>query len=420
MDLLDDFLGVFDEWTYDSPEYGALAFHGLLGQALKWQRIKKGGSWVDPRVSFFFMQDSGTGKSVALEPIKLIAKQLKLDVVSITASTDAALIGTIEKHESGKGKEKKVEWRHVPGVLSHADIVHWDEGSILLRTDQHSMNTKAILQQALNPIGSESNILTKKLAHGEPIVIRPTCSLFITTYFPEEFEDVLLHTGLLQRVLVLPKEVTPEQRLDMSMQDVDRLRGPTPGLSRRLRSIGDELASIQKAYKHPKEWDFTPVIPVLKNAATKLHRVIATSSPQTRRLLGTFVPRYQNELYKLALHSAAVDDRTEVRPSDVRYAVGVVTPLLRAILGIVEVETKAGWSAIQKERKREYRLKQVFKKLSPDGLPVTSSLAIRAIMHEQGVSDSTARRTLAKATKSGDVSEVVTGNGVRTVKWGGS
>ena len=180
--FLDKFTETFGLYSFGNSTYGRLAAHILLGLAVKKCKIYSGPIYVDPRVSLFVIQPSATGKSTPWGLISKVAKEAGIDVDDVDEATDAALIGTIEQEEilDEETGTKKTVYNKVMGKLATAELLHFDEGSMLMERSSHSAHAMTWFQKALNPLGSEQSKCTKKLAHGDQIEFYPSCSLLIT------------------------------------------------------------------------------------------------------------------------------------------------------------------------------------------------------------------------------------------------
>ena len=97
--FIEQFCQTFEMYSYGNALYGRLCAHLLLGQKLKNVKIFFGPFYIDPRVSLFLIQPSGTGKSIPWGFIKKVGEGAGLLVDDIDIATDAALIGTEESEE---------------------------------------------------------------------------------------------------------------------------------------------------------------------------------------------------------------------------------------------------------------------------------------------------------------------------------
>lgn len=341
----------FEEFSYNNEMFGKFSLHLLVGQLLKYNSIKKKGQSIDLRFNIYAMMDTGSGKSAALDMVYPYAEKLDLNFVSIDTSTDASLLGTVEaQNEYNEYNDKETKYIIVDGLLKDADIVHYDEAEALLIANKNSDQTKLYFQKGMNPIGTPSNILMKKLAHGDPIRFPCTSSFYFTSYVPEKFESLAVHTGLLQRVGLCPKELTYQDRLNNSFKDIDFLGEEEITLDSD-REIMSMLRQVQSAGECHLDFDFSGVKPVLKNRVKAMYDIAQTSSFSIQKLYNGFVPRYQNHLYVLACHHAVLSDRMNIKVEDVDYAFRhMIQPSLSKTLTLLELSTSQHNDGIQKEK----------------------------------------------------------------------
>lgn len=350
------FVRAFSSFSYENQDYALATFHMIVGQLLKNQRILKGGSKLDTRISTFAMWGPSGGKSAALDMVAHVAEQTGLKFQSVSEFTDAALLGTIEEKREGK----EVYYETQPGFLGQCDIMHSDEATMLFKDSTHSQNTKNHLQQALNPIGSRQNVIRKKLAHGEWITVKPHCSLYLTSFLPTTFEEAVMGTGFFQRILVVPKRLTIEQRRGNSMRDIELLGTDSPAMD--TGAVIAALRKLKETYAAEQEWDFSEVKPRLRNCVDRYYSLMNSINSTSAELISGFVPRYQNMLYVLALHNAALRGDTCIAAEDVNRGHALVYDLLRRIVTLVETKTEVGKHGAREDKRVEAAIIQALNK----------------------------------------------------------
>jgi hypothetical protein len=346
-DLMDKYLDVFNNYSWNNETFGKLTFHTILGQVLKNKKIPKGGLLLDPRISIFLVQDSGSGKSTAYECVTRLIDQLGYKHMSMNEPNDAALIGTQEESEvTDDDGEKRKEWNATSGALSWADMILVDEGIVLLRPKKHGKDVLVILQTALNPIGSESNKYEKHMAHGDPIYIQPHCSLIVTSIMPPGLDSVALTGGFLQRILLFPRWLTDEDRIRNALTDIELL-GIARKTKKKMNNIVKEFEEIRDYYENNDIIFPERVKPFIKQLVKKLFKNIEKSDVNIKPILLTFLSRYQNFMYVLAYHYCAMDMRTEVSTDDLRRAYDLINTVfgeiafwLESTLKTSKLETK--------------------------------------------------------------------------------
>lgn len=327
----------FNEFSYNNPVYARLCHHLLLGQVLRNQKIIKHGIKIDGRFSFFLVQSSGSGKSTALGFVIDKTDALGLSFNSITDWSDAALIGTIEQKEEEKGK---TSYEKVEGLMGDADILHIDEASLLFTPSKYNQSTLSHLQIALNPIGSPSNRITKKLAHGDPITVYPHLSLFLTSYNPTKVSDLVANRGIMQRMAIYVRFLNSEDRLANAFKDIEYLGVDSVDKEDLEDSIRTTLQAISDHYeKEENKIEFDMGIkPMLKNYAKKLHDVTINVNPYIQEQINSFLPRYLTMMYVIAMHHAAMRLSSLVEKDDVNYAYKLTKVMFDSVVAWLESE----------------------------------------------------------------------------------
>lgn len=360
--LVRKYVELFETYSWNNTLFGVLSIHVIIGQILKHMRIWKGSQFLDPRMSIFLLQDTRSGKSWGFNFVFDIAEKLEMGILSPDELTDAALLGTQEKVEFRDPDTglKAEDWVTVPGVLNEADIVHYDEASMLFRTGKWNQKTVEILQKALNPIDTPSNTCYKKLSHGDPIQFNPTCSLLLTSYMPPGISSFVIQTGLFQRMLVLPRRLSESIRRSNSMIDIELL-GDRTDSKKKLDSLLTEFRIIKNTFKDKEtfEWD-ERTFPLLRNKTNKLFELVAPTHPRVRDILYGFIPAYQNFMYTLSCHHAAIRGQTTVMPHDVQNGFIVPFNIMKWLVAWLEGEIDTG--AIDKEQRGRKSREEDFRK----------------------------------------------------------
>ena len=401
----------FADYSYNNHTFGVASLHLLIGQLLKYQKIYKKGQIIDLRCNLYAMMDTGSGKSVALDIVDNYANGLGLNVVSIDDMTDASLIGTIEQTtEYNKFNDKETSYDIVPGIMADADIIHFDEAEVLLNPSKNSQNAKLYFQKGMNPIGTPSNIIKKKLAHGDPIELPVEASFYFTSYVPEKFESLIVHTGLLPRMLMVPKELTYSDRQKNSFTDIENL-GCGADFARNDKEIMSMLKQIGSAGQQRLDFDFEKTKPLLRNKITAMYDISTQSSFTTQKLINGFVPRYQNLLYVLSAHRAVMDDRTNIKAEDINSTFKtLIYPALTGVLTLLEVATSQNASGVAKENALRGVIMQEYNKLTnKDGWVGMKQLATNVGMATH-TSEGTARKHINTLTTKGYFEQTRDGN----------
>jgi len=219
--ILRQYVDRFRKTSFYNEVPALLSFFFLQGQAVAdYIRIPVWASYLDPRFHVFWIQPTRSGKSIAWEFIGEVANLAGIDADIFTSGTDAGLIGSFKTHKDEDGNYYSEE---VPGLLNGNKLLNFDEGSILLQPSPKQFFQEVILylQQAMNPIGSQSNTLTKHMKDGK-IETESRVSFWITTYPPAGVKEYVLTKGLFQRVLLLYAPWDNDMRMRVSKR---RMRG---------------------------------------------------------------------------------------------------------------------------------------------------------------------------------------------------
>ena len=352
----------FNEYSYNNERFGLIALHMVIGQLLKYQHIPKRGQTLDLRIHIYPMMDTGSGKSVAVDMIRNMTDQLQLKTISLDEITDASLIGTIVAQNDPETGE--VEYVTTPGVLEDADIIHFDEAEVLFNPGKHNQNAKIYFQKAMNPIGTASNLINKKLAHGDMIEVPVHGSFLFTSYVPMQFEQTVVHTGFLPRIVMEPKELHTSDRIKNSSLDIDAL-GEHAQFANNDTDILSILRQIQNIGKTKIDFNFKHVKPLLKNKTNIMYDLGQNSSHLAQKLINGFIPRYQNHLYVLAAHMAIINDRQNIRTEDVNFTFNnMIYPSLSNMLSLIEVSTNQSKIGVSKEQSYLVSATKEYKKLT--------------------------------------------------------
>lgn len=229
--ILKDYVDRFRKTSFYNEVPALLSFFYLQGQiVVNYIRVPVWASYLDPRFHVFWIQPTRSGKSIAWEFIGEIARHAGIEADMFTSGTDAGLIGSFQSHKDEDGNYYTEE---VPGLLNGEKLLNFDEGSILLQPSPKQFFQEVILylQQAMNPIGSHSNTLTKHMKDGK-IETESRVSFWITSFPPAGVKEYVLTKGLFQRVLLFYAPWDDGMRMQVS--------------KRRMRGLwSDEMAEVR-------------------------------------------------------------------------------------------------------------------------------------------------------------------------------
>tara|TARA_R110000744_G_C19369344_1_gene562316 strand:+ start:5821 stop:7275 length:1455 start_codon:yes stop_codon:yes gene_type:complete len=222
----------FNTVSYFNEYAGLLSYFFIIGQVLcPYVRVPIHGSYIDCRLHVFWIQQSRTGKSIAYEFTAKVLKECGVETEKFSAGSDAKLIGTVDQKPvlDDKGNATgEMENIVIPGILNGYKTLLFDEGSVLLNDQKAYFSEKILyLQQAMAPIGSETNVLVKHLKGGT--VYTPSgVSLWATTFPPKDIMAHVLEKGFFQRVFLYQNDVNIETRQTTSEHRISGAYIPVP------------------------------------------------------------------------------------------------------------------------------------------------------------------------------------------------
>lgn len=363
--ILKGYLSHFREVSINNEIPGLLSFFFIMGQAATpFVKIPVGGSNLDPRVSVFWIQDTRTGKSVAFETIQRVCEDIGVEAIDYSTGTDAALVGSFVQEDRDSPPVQK------PGVLAGRKGMNFDEGSILLKPNQHSEGTVLFLQSALNSSGTGRNELTKHLRDGT-IRIKSEVSLWITTFPPKGIKEHVLDKGIFQRVLLYWRDWTLEMKRSVAHElaaSVHRRKKHSVSykeivdffteLRLALRSRVCHLAGISVT-----QWDdadddqqeawsmevldemFTidnSYVPALISAIDEYYHLVEQMDPHKQGVCASFIMGLQNYTNIIAHHMAMIEGTWCVRGDHIDMAKEILYDLYHNLIHWLEAEVKVG------------------------------------------------------------------------------
>jgi len=326
--IIDDYVELFSLNSFKNILYGKISFHVILGQALS-EHIyyKQGAREIDPRVHMLLIKPQGTGKGAGYGFVERMSKSIGLDFQSLTESTDAGLVGTIENDEI------------VPGLLQSADIIGMEEASVLFdyNTD-FSKKNMTYMQITMNALKDSSCHISKRLGT-ETIEFKPHASFVLMSYPPDKLVDKLLKTGFIDRVIPIFEDVTLLDRLEIISAMLKNINAITKeSFNKKFNSLKERINVIVKTYEKSR-------IPI--TIPEEIHKVsfkiinefanrVQTASPKAREKLEHFITRLHETLLKLAIHHAVLERRTVVNTSDMLYARKLYWPIWTNLIISIE------------------------------------------------------------------------------------
>jgi hypothetical protein len=414
--FISQFCTSFELYSYNNKKYGQLAAHVLLGQILKNIKVYYGSFYIDPRVSLFLMQPSATGKSVVWDFIKGVGEKVSLRIDDIDEATDAGLVGSEEPEEvlDPETKTKTIVHNIVKGKLADNDILHYDEGKMLMNRGQYSSNTLSWFQKALNPIGTGQNVCKKNLAHSE-IEIKPTCSLLITSHEIDNVLESILNTGFFQRIVFYPRYIPVDERKQNEMLRQDRF-GIQFENSIDAEVLGEMLFQIIKETTDYKLVVDPAVYPVAKQYIDGRYKLINQTNERVKEIMATFIPRYDNLMDVFALHHSVVNHKTKIDVEDIKYGGSLSHELFQEVMTWVEENITLAKLNV-KEKAYFDRLYQMWNSMEKDEYGYVNKLSLmKKFMEKWKLSYPAQARYIEKFIGYGKIKQRMVNNTVQMIK----
>jgi len=342
--LYNDYMALFKQYSWNNDLYGTLTYFTVMGQNLKFLRIQKGVLTYDLRVSPFLIQKSGTGKGTGARFVIDLMQQLGKRVQKVIDFTDSGIVGKVEAFREFNRETRQWEQntREVYGALHENDLIFFPEASSLLRNSQHKVETLNYIQTALE--SPPSNRIERVMANGT-LSYKTTCSFLLTSYPIKGIAEWVGNTGLFQRMIVCPRNITRKTRRENRERDVITAcsKGVTPKTTvRNIKGLSKRFLEIENHYQE------NPSIHLTSNLAPFINTIIDDwesmadrTHPDVQDLFDSFIARYIQHLYVISIHQAASRLSTRVKQDDIIFAnEQVLLPVLRNILSWIEIDLK--------------------------------------------------------------------------------
>lgn len=339
-----DYQEAFSRSCFDSEAYAWATFHLLVGALpnVRKLRLKRGRGWEDLRVHLTYLCDSAGGKGQGADFAAEVGKKAGVQIYHALQFTDAALIGTISVEDGETkiygglfGGQAEIHDPIKDSTISQrVDVICVGEASKVLNPapTEHDSNLMSSLQTAMNPIGSGDNRVGKKLAKGPALSYPTDVTLMLTTYPPDGLGDVVLKRGLLQRTILVVKEMTHDQRkrvADEYWKSFEGLQGdlyinPITKLPD-YRTTEQLMDDVGKKLKEVDDWAHTVRdITMTPEAAKKLHNLTRTFQNQVQSLnpflqakVHEFITRMMRHMAVLTAHVAILNKSSTIEPEHV-------------------------------------------------------------------------------------------------------
>ena len=384
--IMKEYLDRFRMTSFFNEVPGLISFFYLQGQALVDEiRIPVWASALDPRIHVFWIQATRSGKSIAWEFTGEVASLAGIDIDMFTSGTDSALIGSIDSIKDDDGSYMTVE---KPGLLAGKKCLNFDEGSILLQPNPKQFFSEVILylQQAMNPIGSHSNVLTKHMKNGK-VECESRVSFWITSFPPAGVKEYVLTKGLFQRVLLLyqpwnddMRQMVSEQRMSGVFKNKLEKVMSLEDIAQHFIHIKEKVRSrlLTKANVTHEQWgDMTPYQkeevarammydmfktdasfePQLMAAVDSYYTLVRGMDKHLSDVVCSFIPNVLSYTILFATHIAlmrvmrdgiGVEDEWSITGDDVEMAAEVLYDVYEQLVLWLESEVEVGAKAAEK------------------------------------------------------------------------
>lgn len=389
--MMKEYLERFRTTSFFNEVPGLISFFYLQGQALvDYVRIPVWASALDPRIHVFWIQATRSGKSIAWEFTGEVADKAGLNIDMFTSGTDSALIGSIDSVSDGDGGYELVQNE---GLLGGKKCLNFDEGSILLQSNPKQFFSEVILylQQAMNPVGSHSNTLTKHMKNGK-VETESRVSFWITSFPPSGVKEYVLTKGLFQRVLLLYRPWSDDMRQMVSER---RMAGVFKNKLTEVQSLDDIAVHFKEIAIRTEErllllsnmsandWDaLNPAgkEEVARECMQEMFTIDASFEPQILAsvdeyytlvrgmekhlsdVVCSFIPNILNYTVVFATHIALmrvmrddipVDGEWRVTGDDVEMATEILYDIYEQLVLWLESEVEVGAKAAEKVARRD-------------------------------------------------------------------
>ena len=403
---INKYMACFNDYSYNNPLYAKSTAHLLTGRLLvRYNKFLSFGSrTIDPRTSVTFFKPTASGGSSAFDFVKRIADAVGINIRIIDDVTDAGLIGTDEVTVDTETGEESHEFKG--GILGDTgiDVVYVDEGTILFQKNppQYQLKVRNFLQKALNPMGSATSIIGKKMAHSEGEV-SPTQSLYIVSYFPPMVDSAVIESGFIQRSLLIPKFHSLDERKKNMFEDIDRW-----GIKSGNKDIDELIQSFKEMdifIKNTPEFVFdTSIKEQAKAYIDDLTTMIPeNSSPQLKEAGGSFIQFYVGRHFPtMSWHHAVWRGSSVVSSEDLQYVFNeAIMPIFKDVLFWLENKPEAKKASLI-EISKEHVAKEIYEKLllnedaCYEKVYVGRSYFVEELMKENRISKASAERVLSE------------------------
>lgn len=357
MEFVNEFKETYSYFQYNTPHIAQGVLHLILGQlpAVKSMRINVDANYIDTRVHIVWFQQAATGKGRGYNLAGMICDGIGLKYQPIHEITDAALIGGFEKQEryDSERKARVSDYEFVPGALQkgHTSILAMNEASMLfnLKPTQIQKHAMDYYQVAMNTMGTKDNLITKRVLHGGQIECQPDCSLFLSSYIPDKFNEVVATRGFASRTLNIINDVSSDKRYQSMLHSAKYFNVQR---EKAKANLGDAIAKfnfINDFYKDVTTFQsHKDVNRPLRHFVSEIYETTSEIGKFHRKKLEEFMQRFQEIGYKIMYHSCVLRLGSQIEAEDVVYARNFLMPIWKNFITYLE-------ESMVQDRKEKYR-----------------------------------------------------------------
>lgn len=382
-EFVEQFKKSYSSFQYNTPHIAQAVLHLILGQlpAVKAMRIHVDANYLDTRFHIIWFQPADTGKGRGFNFTGLLCDQLNLKFVPVHEITDAGLIGgyePVQRYDSSK-KGYSNEYEFVPGALGTGmtNILAMNEASMLFNMKPNQIQKHAMdyYQIAMNTMGTKDNIISKRVLHGGEFQVAPDCSLFLSSYIPDQFSVTVATRGFPQRTYNIINDVSSQDRYEAMIHSVKYFNTHRENVVEDMKEISNKLKFINGFYSGVSAFESDPQVKrPLTNLVIEIKDTVGEISKFHRTKLEEFMHRYQDMSYKLMYHHCCLRLGTKVEEEDVLYARNMIIPVWTKFITYLEESLTQNIREKSKEVKIEHDVYFAYKKLldmkkfsDPDG-----------------------------------------------------
>lgn len=374
--LHEKFSVLFNSISYYNQIPGQMFFYSLMSIILKHKVFyNPAGKLQTIHVHSFFIQDTGSGKDMALDFLIDIIKayNLKIAAYNMNNSTDYNIIkyhrltGTdsvesfFTRPQFRKGKIQ-LELEHTKGLLEDNDLIFSNECSFLFTEKQGEKQVKReYLLTAL-----EGKEIPKSLVswEGTTIVTKPDF-VFIGTSRPfGNMKQHIANSGFQQRGLNYFRELDYEMREKMFSKTADGFSATSPEFKNMFEDFVNELVKIRIASDVLDiDWNLQPHHSnIVKEEILKLLKEVDNELTdfEQKQILNGFISRYHDLIMKMSMINAIIESATKIRLCNIYLALDMIKECNKSLFTWAEDNIKKDFSEVKEENNYLMTLKKIF------------------------------------------------------------